>query len=170
MIPMFAALALLQDGSREERYYRIETCKIPAGVELEVGGLLQLADGRVMACTRRGEVWTVADAFTDAPKFVRYAQGLHEPLGLVEHDGWIWFTQRGELSRMKDSDGDGRADVFETVCDAWQISGNYHEYNFGPALDRDGNFWITTNKPFGDEPFGRAKWRGFALKITQTVR
>jgi glucose/arabinose dehydrogenase len=163
---LLALFALAQEGSREERYYKIETCKLPAGVELEVGGLLQLADGRVMACTRRGEVWTIAEPFSDAPVAVRFAQGLHEPLGLVEHAGWIWFTQRGELSRMKDSDGDGRADTFETVCDAWPISGNYHEYNFGPALDRDGNFWITTNKPFGDEPFGRAKWRGFTLKIT----
>ncbi|MFM7299153.1 MAG: auracyanin family protein, partial [Planctomycetota bacterium] len=166
MLTLMTLLALAQDGSREDRYYKIETCKLPEGVELEVGGLVQLADGRVMACTRRGEVWTIAEPFSDAPIAVRFAQGLHEPLGLVEHAGWIWFTQRGELSRMKDADGDGRADTFETICDAWPISGNYHEYNFGPALDREGNFWITTNKPFGDEPFGRAKWRGFALKIT----
>ena len=168
MLTTLAALTLAfaQDDSREARYWRIETCKIPEGIELEVGGLLQLQDGRVLACTRRGEVWSIADAFGPEPKFVRFAQGLHEPLGLVERDGWIHVTQRGELSRMRDTDADGRADEFQTVCDAWPISGNYHEYNFGPALDRDGNFWITTNKPFGDEPYGRAKWRGFALKIT----
>ena len=172
MLTTLAALTLAfaQDDSREARYWRIETCKIPEGIELEVGGLLQLQDGRVLACTRRGEVWSIADAFGPEPKFVRFAQGLHEPLGLVERDGWIHVTQRGELSRMRDTDADGRADEFQTVCDAWPISGNYHEYNFGPALDRDGNFWITTNKPFGDEPYGRAKWRGFALKITPDAR
>ena len=168
MLTTLAALALAfaQDDSREARYWRIETCKIPEGIELEVGGLLQLQDGRVLACTRRGGVWSIAGPFGPEPKFVRFAQGLHEPLGLVERDGWIHVIQRGELSRMRDSDADGRPDEFQTICDAWPISGNYHEYNFGPALDRDGNFWITTNKPFGDEPYGRAKWRGFALKIT----
>jgi hypothetical protein len=25
--------------------------------------------------------------------------------------------------------------------------------------------WVTLNRPFGDEPFGRAKWRGFAMAI-----
>ena len=46
------------------------------------------------------------------------------------------------------------------------ISGNYHGYNFGPRLDDEGFFWITTNKPFGDEPFGRADWRGRIREIT----
>ena len=39
---------------------------------------------------------------------------------------------------MRDSDGDGKADEFITVCDDWEISGNYHEYNFGPRMDKDG--------------------------------
>ncbi|MCC7014122.1 MAG: hypothetical protein IT454_16310 [Planctomycetes bacterium] len=165
---ILASLALVQErvDSREERYYRIETAVVPKGVELEVGGLLVRSDERIMACTRRGEVFVVRDAFGAEPRYVRYAQGLHEPLGLLEHQSWIYVVQRGELSRMRDVDGDDRMDELETVCDAWPLSGNYHEYNFGPTLDRDGNLWITTNKPFGDEPFGRAKWRGFALQIT----
>lgn len=171
---MIVALALfaLQDpapGPRaESRYYSVETLALPEHVELEVGGLLVRPDGAILACTRRGEVWCIRDAFVAGrePRFTRFAQGLHEPLGLLEHEGWIYVAQRGELSRFRDVDGDDRMDELETVCDAWPISGNYHEYNFGPALAPDGALWITTNKPFGDEPFGRAKWRGFALRIT----
>jgi glucose/arabinose dehydrogenase len=151
----------------EERFYRLETLALPEGLALEVGGLIVLRDGRPMACTRRGEVWIVENAYgAGEPRFERFAQGLHEPLGLLERDDGIYVVQRGELSRMRDLDGDGRMDALDTVCDAWPISGNYHEYAFGPALDGEGNYWVTTNKPFGDEPFGRAKWRGFALKIT----
>jgi glucose/arabinose dehydrogenase len=161
----FVIAPALQVHERESHAYAIDTCELPEGVELEVGGLLVRGDGSMLVCTRRGEVFAIRDAFGEHPSFTRYAQGLHEPLGLAERDGWIYVIQRSELSRMRDADGDDRMDELETVCDAWPISGNYHEYNFGPAIDRDGSFWITTNKPFGDEPFGRAKWRGFALKI-----
>ena len=66
---------------------------------------------------------------------------------------------------MRDRDGDDRVDEIETICDAWPISGNYHEYNFGPRIGPDGRMWITMNKPFGGEPFGRADWRGFTFSI-----
>jgi hypothetical protein len=123
-----------------------------------------------MVCTRRGEVWVLDNAYSANGEDVEYTlvtDGLQEPLGLLELDGWIYFVQRGELSRMRDTDGDDRADEIETVCDTWRISGNYHEYNFGPRLGPDGNLWITTNKPFGGEPFGKVKWRGYAMKITR---
>ena len=66
---------------------------------------------------------------------------------------------------MKDVDGDDQCDLFETVCDDWEISGNYHEYNFGPRLGPEGFLWVVTNKPFGGEPYGRAHWRGWAVRI-----
>jgi len=154
---------------QESRYYRIERVEAPAEIALEVSGITLLPDGRPMVCTRRGEVYVVEHAYNEPgtrPAFTLWAQGLQEPLGLLPHEGWIYVAQRAELSRMRDSDGDGRMDELETVCDDWRISGNYHEYCFGPALDREGNFWVTTNRPFGDEPFGSVPWRGFALRIS----
>ena len=153
----------------EDDYYRIHTIPIPDDIVLEVGGIEVLPDGRPMVSTRRGQVWIVEDAFADGganASFHLYAEGLQEPLGLLAHEGWIYVAQRGELSRMRDIDGDDLVDEVETVCDAWRVSGNYHEYNFGPRIDHEGNFWITTNKPFGGEPFGRVPWRGFAMRIT----
>ena len=47
----------------------------------------------------------------------------------------------------------------------WPLSGNYHEYTFGPTLAPDGTMWLTLNKPFGGEPFGRATWRGWAIRV-----
>ena len=35
-----------------------------------------------------------------------------------------------------DNDGDGIADEFTTVCDKWGVSGDYHEFAFGPTGDR----------------------------------
>ena len=99
-----------------------------------------------MVSTRYGEVWMIAGASTPDPKWTLYVDGLQEPLGLVQKftdknknasDGWIYIAQRGELSRMRDVDKNGRADRIETICDGWSISGNYHEYTFGPVFDDD---------------------------------
>ncbi|MEQ8766972.1 MAG: PQQ-dependent sugar dehydrogenase [Planctomycetota bacterium] len=157
------------DLHNEEAMYRIVDLKHPDDITLEVSGLTWLPDDRLMAATRRGEVYIVENALSPDGSdvvFKRFAHGLQEPLGLLVKDGWIYFAQRGELSRMRDTNGDDRVDEIETICDTWRVSGNYHEYNFGPRLDPDGNFWITTNKPFGGEPFGRVDWRGWALRIT----
>jgi len=151
----------------EAVYYKLVTMPLLEDMVMEVSGLLRLADGRVMVATRRGEVFIVENPYADppAPVYKRYAFGLAEPLGLLELDGWIYFAQRGELSRMRDTDGDDRADVFETVTDDWELSGNYHEYAFGPRLTPDGKLWVTLNIPFDAEPYGPADWRGWAARI-----
>jgi len=97
-------------------------------------------------------------------KFTRFASGLHEVLGLAEKDGWLYVTQRCELSRLKDTDGDGQADLFETVSDDWGINGDYHEYAFGSKFDKDGNLWVALclTGSFTSEN----KYRGMALRIT----
>ena len=161
-------LALAQaapQAAAEAAFYRVADVPVPPGIVLEVGGLAFLPDGRPIVCTRRGEVWIVEGIAEPEPRFKLFADGLQEPLGLLAHGGALYTVQRGELSRLRDTDGDDRMDLLETVADFWPLSGNYHEYNFGPALAPDGKLWITTNKPFGDEPFGRADWRGFAFAI-----
>ncbi len=159
--------ALGSQIAAEEQYYRVLTMPLPEGMSMEVGGLLQLSDGRIMAATRRGEIFIVENAFSDppAPVFRRYAFGLGQPLGLLELDGWTYTSQRGELTRIRDTDGDDRADVFETVSDAWETSGDYHEYVFGPRLTPDGRLWMTLNIPFGAEPYGAVDWRGWAVRV-----
>ncbi len=61
----------------------------------------------------------------------------------------MYVVQRPELTKLTDSDGDGKADEFHTVCDKWGVTGDYHEFAFGPARDKDGNFFITLNVGFG---------------------
>ena len=164
---LLAVTAIAGAQSAEDEFYKIDTFP-DRGNRLEVGALTKLTDGTIMLATRTGDVLIVEGAYDDDPEKVgykKYARGLAQPLGLLEHKGWIYTAQRGELTKMKDSDGDGRADRFLTVCDDWQISGNYHEYNFGPRLDKDGKLWVTLNKPFGGQPYGRAHWRGWAVRV-----
>lgn len=147
----------------DSEFVQLIEVALPKDVVLEVGGMVCRAD-ELFVSTRRGEIWRLQGAYGDAPKCTKWAEGLQEPLGLVDHNGWLWCSQRGELSKLRDRDGDGRMDELVTVSSGWPISGNYHEYCFGPALAPDG-MWLTLNKPFGDEPFGRADYRGWAIRI-----
>jgi glucose/arabinose dehydrogenase len=75
-----------------------------------------------------------------------FAEGLHEPLGVLPvSESEILVMQKPELTRLKDTDGDGHADVHETVTDDFGMAGNYHEWTYGPVRDRDGNLFISFN-------------------------
>lgn len=149
----------------EARYVTVHApLALPDDVVLEVGGLVVRGDTLFVA-TRRGEVFRIDGATSPSPRVTKWAEGLQEPLGLHDHDGWLWCAQRGELSRLRAGDGDLRMEQMQTMAQGWPLSGNYHEYAFGPARAGDGSWWVLLNKPFGDEPFGRAAWRGFALRV-----
>src|ERR1043166_8995063 len=140
-----AVAAAAEKLPTEEDYYCIESIPIPKELVLEVGGLEMLPDGRLAVATRRGEIYLARGALADASselKFTKFAEGLPEVLGLAWKDGWLYAAQRGELSRLRDIDGDGRADRCETVNDDWELSGDYHEYAFCSKFDREGNIWI----------------------------
>ncbi|MBX2822315.1 MAG: hypothetical protein KTR29_21645 [Rhodothermaceae bacterium] len=151
----------------EGYYYQLITLPIPEDVVLEVGGLDILPDGRPAVSTRRGEIWLVDDAYGASPEPVyhRFAHGLHEPLGLLAKDDAIYATQRGELTKMMDNDGDEVADVYESVY-AWPLTGNYHEYSYGPLELPNGNLFVSLNLAWVGYGASPAKWRGWALEIS----
>jgi azurin len=98
------------------------------------------------------------------PHYSLYAEGLHEVLGLAYKDGSLYCTQRGELTKMTDTDGDGRADVFEPVY-RFDLSGNYHEYAYGPLFDSKGDMYVTLNVAWVGYGEALAKWHGWLLKV-----
>ncbi len=124
-------------------YYEIETIPTPAGLIAETGGLAFLPDGRLAACFHRGEVM-LYDPKTK--RWSLFAEGLHDPLGLVAiSNRELLVVQRPEMTRLRDTNGDGVADLYETVSDQFGMSGNYHEFAFGPVRDKQGNLYMTLN-------------------------
>jgi hypothetical protein len=124
-------------------YYTVESIAGPAGVDPQVGALEVLPDGRVLTCFNRGEVF-----FYDPAKktWSRFAEGLHLPLGAtVLSDREVLVMQRPELTRLRDTDGDGAADRYETVWDGFGMTGNYHEFAYGPVRDAHGDFFVSLN-------------------------
>lgn len=173
-----------QKGSSAETSYLIDSISLPEGLSGEVGAIEFLPDGRLAAAFLRGELmlynpkteeWTV------------FAEGLQEPLGmLVISESEFIVMQRPELTRIKDTDGDGHADLYETVTDEFGISGNYHEFNYGPLKDKEGNLVIglnsassgggileevrgeldTTTMNHKGQMFSPVPYRGWIMKLT----
>jgi cytochrome c551/c552 len=152
----------------EEDFYEIKTINIPDGIKLEIGGVAPMPDGRLGVCTRRGEVWVIENPYQlngTQPSYTLFASGLHEALGLAYRDGAFYCTQRGELTKLIDTDADGKADVYESVAN-WDLSGNYHEYSYGPVFDKAGDMYLTFNVAWVGYGEGKlAKWRGWLVKI-----
>jgi hypothetical protein len=109
------------------------------------------------------EIAPDAPAGSSTVSYQRFAEGQHEILGLAYKDGWLYATNRYEVLRMKDEGGTGRANRFETVCDKWGVSGDYHEYSFGSRFDKNGDLWVLsclTGSFSSKTPF-----RGWALRV-----
>lgn len=166
-----AALSSAGQQDQEADFYRLVTLATPPGVVLEVGGLQAMPDGRLYVATRFGDIWLVEDSLAEAPaqpRWTLFAQGLHEVLGLAWRDGWLFATQRGEVTRLQDLDGDGRADVVETYADGWGLTGDYHEYAFGSKFDAAGNMLVVLclTGSFTSE----APYRGWCVEVQRGGR
>ncbi len=170
-----------------EEYYELETVQLP--VELakvvnstQVDGLDFFPDGRLATCFVDGQVYTLNPKTREWKLF---ADGLHSPLGIVVlNNKEMVVCQRPEVSKLRDNDGDGVADEFEVLSDDFGISGNYHEFNFGPVRDGAGNFYFSLGTAssgagvryekrglfnplsYMDRMYACVPYRGWVLKIT----
>ena len=184
-----AALADAQEFRRadvrtipESYPYRVERIETPEGLVPETGGISFLPDGRVVGVFHHGEVMIYDPT---AKTWSVFATGLHDPLGVVAlSDREILVGQRPEITRLRDTDGDGKADVFETVSDEFGMSGNYSEFTHGPILDTQGNLYFSLNTASNNGPvrpiirgdysprgrigrmFSAVPYRGWVMKIT----
>ncbi|MCA9194929.1 MAG: hypothetical protein KDB03_24325 [Planctomycetales bacterium] len=149
---------------RERDYYPIVNIPLPKDTVIEAGAIAVLPDRRVAVGTRHGEIFLIdgIDATKPLPSFHRFASGLDEIFGLTWNDGAFRVTQSCELTRVWDSNGDGIADRFETISDAWGYA-NYHEYAFGSKLDAAGNQFVALG--LSASYYSHALNRGFIMKI-----
>lgn len=123
--------------------YSVESVAMPQGLNAQTGGIDFFPDGRLVACFMRGEVMIYNPA---SNKWSVFADGLQSPLGILAlNDSSVVVAQLSEITRITDVDGDGRADLYENVSNDFGQSGNYHEFNYGPVKDKEGNLYFALN-------------------------
>ena len=138
LLPALCAAAAF--GQVPADSYRVENVPTPRGIAPELGGLDFTPDGQLAASFRRGYIYLM-DPKTS--RWTKFGSGLQSPLGLMSGKaGEFFVVHLPELTRIVDTDGDGTADLYETIADTWGMSGNYHEFIYGPVRDAKGNFYI----------------------------
>ncbi len=149
-------------------HFTIENIPAPPEVDPQIGGITTLPNGNIAVTFHRGELYIYS---VTEKTWSRFAEGLHEPLGIVaESDTSFLIGQRAEITRVADTDKDGVADSYENFFNDFGLSGNYHEFTFGPTRSADGSLYIGlgTASNYG-MPFPeiRGEWSetgGFKLK------
>lgn len=183
-VSLAVLLALSPVALAEDSSYHIESITFPEGVPPEVGALGFNPSGELVVALRRSDV-IVAKPTEDPKKFDwrLFASGLHNACGMdILSDDEIVISQMPELTRLKDTDGDGKADSYQTVADSWGMSGNYHETNH-LVPDGKGGYFVAVGTASHNGPvfynvrgdyskvgrrgrnFSAATWKGWVLHI-----
>ena len=160
-------LPSLASAVSQSDFYLREEIPLPPGETMEIGSIALMPEQQIAVTTRRGDLWICSGAYGDDLKKVtwkKFAEGLHEPFGMFWKAGWLYLTQRPDVTRLRDSSGRGTADTFETISSEWGIKGDYHEYAFGSEPDKNGDIWVVlclTGSFTAD-----SDWRGWCLRVT----
>jgi hypothetical protein len=114
---------------------------------MRLGGFDFFDDGRRAAvCTWQGDVWIVdgiGAAMGEGPSLTwrRIASGMFQPLGLKIVRGDIYVTCRDQITILRDLNGDGETDFYESFNNDHQVTDHFHEFAVGLQTDKDGNFY-----------------------------
>ena len=102
-----------------------------------------------MLCTMQGDVWRVEGLDDDARRTSAggdIASGLHQALGLVVAEGKVHVLGRDQITRLHDLNGDGEADFYECVSNAYETSPAGHDFISGLQRDASGRFYTASGK------------------------
>ena len=115
----------------------------PWNAQLRFGGLDFLSPDAAALCTWDGDVWRV-EGLTAADgrlAWRRIATGLFQPLGLKLIDGAIHVTCRDRIVVLRDLDGDGCTDRYDSFNTDHQVTEHFHEFAMGLETDAAGNLY-----------------------------
>lgn len=115
----------------------------------EALGLSLTPDNTTVIATRTAGIWRMVKG-----QWHLFAEGTFDSLGVLVEDKKglsVIAGQKVELTRIRDTNGDGIADSYETLFDAHSYHGNYHSYMHGPVRGKDGAYYISINLADGGD-------------------
>src|SRR6266571_242483 len=126
-------------------------------------------DGRAAAVTFDGDVWMISGLGRELREVVwrRFASGLHEPLSLCVRGEELFVFDRNGIWRLRDTDGNGEADVHELFSNAFAQTAETREFATGIRLAPDGSFIIAKG---GQQSSTTGKHNGTVLRVSPDGR
>ena len=136
--------------SESEKPYVVDEIAIPPVTPwnswMRLSGFDFFKDGkRAAVSTWHGDVWIVSGIGDDLGngklKWRRIASGLFQPLGVRVIDEVVHLACRDQLVVLRDLNGDGETDYYESLNSDHQVTEHFHEFAMGLQTDDDGNFY-----------------------------
>ncbi len=128
-----------------------------------------LRDGTGVTVTLDGDVWLVRGLAERGAqiRWRRFASGLHEPLTAAIRDDEIYVFDRNGIWRLRDTNGDGEADVHELFSNAFAQTADMREFPSTLRLAPKGEFVIAKG---GQEAATIGKHNGSVLRVSADGR
>ena len=136
---------------------------------VRTGDIQFLKDGTAVVVTLDGDVWLARGLKVGATDVTwrRYASGLHEPMTCALRDDEIFVFDRNGIWRLRDTDGDGEADVHELFSNAFAQTADMREFPSTIRLAPKGEFVIAKG---GQEATTIGKHNGSVLRLSADGR
>ena len=133
------------------------------------GDIQFLPDGTGVLITVDGDVWLARGLHDprDQVRWRRFASGLHEPLSVAIRNDEIFAFDRNGIWRLRDTNGDGEADVHEMFSNAFAQTADMREFPSTIRLAPDGEFVIAKG---GQEAATIGRHNGSVLRISADGR
>lgn len=132
---------------------------------VRTGDIQFLKDGTAVVVTLDGDVWLARGLKEGSTKVTwrRFASGLHEPMTCAIRDEQIYVFDRNGIWRLRDTDGDGEADIHELFSNAFAQTADMREFPSTIRLAPKGEFVIGKG---GQEATTIGKHNGSILRIS----
>jgi len=128
------------------------------------------SDGRLAFTSLKGHVYIAVDSDGDGleDQLQLFEEGLAAPYGILADGEDLIVSHKPELLRLRDTNGDGRADSREVIATGWGFNENYHDWTTGIVRDTAGNLYIGLGSDYAQKkrPAERTLWRGKILRVT----
>lgn len=126
-------------------------------------------DGTGVLVTLDGDVWLVRglDQPAGPVRWRRFASGFHEPMTCAIRDDEVFVFDRNGLWRLRDTDGDGEADVHEMFSNNFAQTADMREFPSTVRTGPGGAFYLAKG---GQEATTFGKHNGTVLRLSADGR
>ena len=143
--------------------------RLPIDSSIMPTAMAWLPDGRMVFTSLKGQVWIAEDSNNDGlvDSTSLFEQGLAAPFGVLTDADSIIVAHKPEILRLRDTNGDGRADERKVIASGWGYNDNYHDWTSGLVRDNEGNMYVGLGSDYSQKnrPANQDRWRGGVIKI-----